>query len=129
MSPLTISSAARYRVITSAHPTMPRVTSKTNKSRRAIYKPDGKKHTTSSGSMLVLARTKTRRGKDVYTKVDPALYYASDQEGESSKRKPSITPSQFTTTVPVSLEDTFQLGASSLEDQEPHAARVTKVRS
>ena len=105
---------------------MPRVTSKTNRPRISVYDPKGKKHTPSSGSMLVLACTKTRRGKTIYTEVDPALL--SDEGGQSSKRKPSMTPPHSTETVPAPLEDTFQWDATLLDGQEPHERRVTKVR-
>jgi hypothetical protein len=78
--------------------------------------------------MLVLVPTKTRRGKTIYTEVDPALYDLSDEGGESPRRKPSMTPSHSTAKVPASLEDTFQWDAHLLDDQEPHEPRVTKVR-
>jgi hypothetical protein len=70
--------------------------------------------------MLVLAPTTTRRGKVIYTEVDPALC--------SSKKNPSMTPIPSTMTVSASLEDAFQQDTFFMDDQEPHAPRITKVR-
>ena len=101
------------------------------KTKITVYKPKGKKYRAGSGSMsmVVLTPTKTRRGKTIYTEVDAGPYYnSSDEEGESSKRKPSKAPSHSTIPVPASLEDTFQWEASCLDDQEPHLQRITKVR-
>jgi len=106
---------------------MTRAAPKSKKARISIYKSNGKKSTASSKSMLVFAPSKTRRGKIIHAEVDGALY--RDEEGEISKGRPFMTPSRPTTAVPSSLEDTFQLDASFLDDQEPHGPRITKVRS
>ena len=115
----------------SAHPTMTRTSQNAKKAKISVYRPRGKKHRagSSSTSMVVLKPTKTRRGKTIYTEVDAAPYYtSSDEEGKSLKRKPSKTPSHSKTTVPTRLEDISQLEASCLDDQEPCAPRITKVR-
>ena len=92
----------------------------------SVYRPKGKKHRASSGSMVVLAPTKTRRGKTTYTKVDATPYYElSNKEGESPKRK---APSSFWTPVPALLKEIFQKEASYLDDQNPYVSRITKVR-
>lgn len=86
------------------------------------YKPKAKK-----GSMVVLAPTKTRRGKVIYAEVDAASYYGISNEGGKSPKKPSVTTSHSMTAVPASLDDTFQ-EFSCLNEQEPHVPRITKVR-
>jgi hypothetical protein len=96
------------------------------KAKISVYKPKR----AGSGSMVVLTPRTTRRGKTIYTEVDAGSKYdPSDEEDKSPKRKPSNTPSRSRTTVPASQEDTFQWGASFLDDQEPHEPRITKVRS
>jgi hypothetical protein len=75
------------------------------------------------------APIKNRRGKVVYTEVDPALYYGlPDKGGESSKNKPLNTPAFSTMTVPALLEDTPQQDTYFMDDQQPPAPRITKVR-
>lgn len=107
-----------------------RTSRNTKKAKISVYKPEDKKCRSGSRSMVVLASTKTRRGKTVDTEVDAAPYYQlSDEGGESSKKTPSMTPSHSKTTIPASLEDTFQLEASFLDDQEPYEPRITKVGS
>lgn len=105
---------------------MARASQKGKRAKISTYKPKGKKQ---RSSLVVFAPTKTRRGKTIYTEVDAGSYYdTSEEEGESSKRKPSKTPSHSRTAVPASLEGTFQWEASCLDDQEPHVPRTTKVR-
>lgn len=107
---------------------MARVPRSNKRVKITVYKPRGKKQKAGSG-MVVLAPTKTRRGKTVYTEVDAAPYYDStDEEGDSSKRKPSKTPSHSRTAISAPLEDPFQWEASCLDDPEPHIPRITKVR-
>jgi hypothetical protein len=107
---------------------MARTPQNTKKAKISVYNTSAKKRT-GSRSMVVLTPTTTRRGKIIYTEVDAAPYYQSSDEGESPKRKPSNISSHTTTTVPASLEDTFQLESTYIDDQEPHEPRITKVRS
>ena len=124
-----ISSAAMYEVSISALSTMPRNSQGTKRAKITVYKSKGKKDNNSSGSFVVFKPTKTRRGKTIYTEVDAAPYYSlSNEGGETPKRTPSKTPSRSKTTVPPSLEDTFQGEASFLDDQGPQIPRITKVR-
>ena len=89
---------------------------------------------TGKANMVVLVPTKTRRGKTIYTEVDAAPFYQlSDEEGKKPKRNPSKTPSDSKTTIPASqikvpapVED-IPHWEPSLDDQEPHIPRVTKV--
>jgi hypothetical protein len=108
--------------------------------RKMVFKPEAKKRSSpGSAQMIVLARTKTRSGKTVYVEEDAAPYYKKSkdkakEQGETSKRKPSKTPSRSRTAVPDSPEDTreetFQEEGSRLDDQEPDVPvrRITKVR-
>lgn len=108
---------------------MPRSSQNAKKAYITVIKPRGKKQKTGSGSLVVFTPKKTRRGKTIYVEKDAASLFAfSDEEGKSSERKLSKTPSRSRTTVPASLEDTFRGEASFLDDQEPHIPRVTKVR-
>lgn len=128
-SALNIFSAALYGVLISAHPTMTRTPRNAKKAKVSVYKPKIKKHNAGSGSMVVLAPFKTRRGKTIYREVDAAPYYEpSNEGGKSPKRNSSKTPSHSKTTVPPLLEDTYQCEGSFPDDQEPHVPRVTKVR-
>jgi hypothetical protein len=100
------------------------VTRNAKKARISVSKPKR----AGSGSMVVLAPAKTRRGKTIHTEVDAAPYYApSDKKDESPKRKPPHTPSRSGTTALASLEDTQ--GFSFLDNHESHEPRITKVRS
>lgn len=121
-------SAARREVSISAHlTTMPRSSRNSKKAHITVFNPRRKK--SSTGSFVVLEATKTRRGKTIYTEVDAAPYYRLSKEGgETPKKRPSKTPSNSITTVPLPLEDTFQGEASFLDNQEPHVPRITKVR-
>jgi hypothetical protein len=106
--------------------------------RTMVFKPEAKKRSRpGSAQMVVFAPTLTRRGKTVYVEEDATPYYKkakdkAEEQGETSKRKPSNTPSRSRTTVPDSLEDTredtFQGEGSRLDDQEPDVPRITKVR-
>jgi hypothetical protein len=105
---------------------MARTTRNAKKAKISVYKPKR----AGSGSMVVLTPSTTRRGKTIYTEVDASSKYdPSDEEDKSPKRKPPNTPSCSRTTASVSQEDTFQWGASSLDDQGFHEPRITKVRS
>ena len=118
-------------VVISAHSTITRISQNAKKAKISVYRPSGKKHRAGSGSMVVLTPTTTRRGKTIYTEEDAGPYYKpSNEEDELSKRKSSQTPgpSHSKTTLPASLEDTFQWEASFLDDQEPYVPRITKVR-
>ena len=107
---------------------MTRTTRNSKRAKISVCKPRGKKHNGVSGSMVVLAPIRTRRGKITYTEGDATPYYASsDEGGESSKRKPSETPSCSKTAAPAS-EDAFQWEGYCLNDQEPHVPRIIKVR-
>jgi len=106
---------------------MPRATRNAKNVKMTYFKPRDKKQKAGSRSMAVFTATKTRRGKTVYKEEDAAPYYAlSDEEGESSKTKPSKTPSCLETTIPASLENTWEVPC--LDDQEPYIPRTTKVR-
>jgi hypothetical protein len=103
-----------------------------------VIKPEAKKRSSpGSAQMIIFAKRKTRSGKTVYVEKDAAPYYKkskdkAEEQGETSKRKPSKTPSRSRTAVPDSLEDTreetFQEEGSRLDDQEPDVRRITKVR-
>jgi hypothetical protein len=105
--------------------------------RKLVFKPEAKKRSSpGSAQMIIFAPTKTRRGKTVYVEKDATPYYKKSkdkaEQGETSKRKPSKTPSCSRTAVPDSPEDTreesFQEEGSRLDDQEPDVRRITKVR-
>jgi hypothetical protein len=102
---------------------------KLTRAKISIYKPRGKKHTAGSTSMVVLTPTTTRRGKTIYKEMDATPYYTpSNEEGESSKRKPFKTPSRSRTTSSTPLKDASQWNALYLDDEGPYASRITKVR-
>ena len=108
---------------------MTRTPQNAKRAKITVHKSRGKKHRAGSGFMVVLTPTLTRRGKTIYKEVDAAPYYdSSDEEGKSPKRKPSEALSHPKTTVPASLEDTFQWDGFYLDNQEPHIPRTTKVR-
>jgi hypothetical protein len=76
--------------------------------------------------MVVLAPTKTRRGKIIYKEVNATPYCElSDEGGKSPKKKPSMIPSNSRTAIPPLIEE----ASSSFDNQEPHVSRITKVRS
>lgn len=107
---------------------MSRSPRKAKRAKISVYKPGGSKRRTGSASMVVLTPTTTRRGKIIYTEKDAAPYYkSSDEEGKSPQRKLPKTPYRSGTTVPASLEGRFLQEDSSLDDQEPHVPRNTKV--
>jgi hypothetical protein len=101
---------------------MPHNSQDTKKAKITVYRPRGKKCKVSSGSIVILKPTKTRRGKTIYTEVDAAPYYKLSDEGDDElpKRKHSTTPSHFRTTAPASLDDVFQCETSCLNGQEPY---------
>jgi hypothetical protein len=106
--------------------------------RTLVIRPEAKKRSRpGSAQHIVFVPTKTRRGKTVYVEEDAAPYFKKSEDkakeqGETSKRKPSKTPSRSRTTVPDSPEDTreetFQEEGFRLDDQEPDVPRITKVR-
>jgi hypothetical protein len=86
------------------------------------YKPKAKKELT-----VVLAPTKTRRGKVIYAEVDAASYCGISKKGDKSPKKPSASTSGSMTAAPASLDNTSQ-ESSCLNEPEPHIPRITKVR-
>ena len=96
---------------------MPYNSQDTKKAKITVYRSRGKKCKVSSGSMVILKPTKTRRGKTIYTEIDAAPYYKLSNEGdnESPKRKHSTTPSHSRTTDPALLNNVFQCETSCLD--------------